>query len=140
MADFVKLAATAKRLVEANGRAVTLFKINRDPDAPAEPWRGTSTPAAPGSGGLEIPDVVVAFVPATGGGFGKMIQDLGGTLQVAFDQVGLLASDSLPAGVTPTNVEEADAIRDGSDLWKIVTRGHLRPASKSLLFVLGLKR
>ena len=40
MADFVKLAATAQRLVEANGRAVDLFRVNRTPDDPARPWRG----------------------------------------------------------------------------------------------------
>lgn len=140
MADLVKLAATAKRLVEANGRAVAAFKVNRDPDAPAEPWRGTSTTAAPGDGGLQIPNVLMAFVPATGGGFGKLLANGAGSLVVAFDQVGLLASASLPAGATPANVEECDALRDGDDLWKIVTRGHLRPATTSLLFVLGLKK
>lgn len=140
MVDMVAAAATAKRLVEANGRAVTLFKVNRTPDNASEPWRGTSTPPNAPDGGLEIPDVIVAFVPASGGGFGKLVADAGGSLSVAFDQVGLMASDSLPTGTTFEDVEQADTIRDGDDLWKIVTRGHLRPASKSILFVLGLKR
>lgn len=140
MADFVRAAATAKKLIEANGRAVTLFKLNRDPDDPSKPWRGTSTAPAVLSGGLQIADVKVAFVPASGSGFGKLVADAGGSLDVAFDQVGLLASDSLPTGVTPQDVEESDAVRDGSEIWKIVTRGHLKPASKSVMFFLGLKR
>lgn len=131
--------------MEENGRSVTLFKVNRDPDDAGEPWRGTSTPAAPGSGGLEIPDVIIAFVPvsaseSSGSGFGKLIADAAGELGSEFNQVGLLASDSLPTGVTPMNVEECDAIRDGADIWKIVSRGHLRPASTSVLFILGLTR
>jgi len=136
MTDFAKAAATALRLVEANGRAVVLFKVNRDPDDPARPWEGVSgAPTVPEDG--EIVPAIVAFVPATGGGFGKMIQDADGTLNVAFEQVGLLASSSMPPGSDP---EEFDSIRDGADLWKIVARGHLRPSTQSILFVLGLKR
>ncbi len=139
MVNFVKAAATAKRLVEANGRSVTLFRSNRTPANASQPWRGVSgSPTAP-EGGISA-DVTMAFVPATGGGFGKMIKDLGGQISVAFDQVGLLATDSLPTGVSASDVEGMDSIRDGSGIWKIVTRGHLRPADRSLLFVLGLKR
>tara|TARA_R110000822_G_scaffold120633_1_gene254106 strand:- start:1604 stop:1852 length:249 start_codon:yes stop_codon:yes gene_type:complete len=82
----------------------------------------------------------MAFVPATGSGFGKLVTDSGGSLGVAFEQVGLLATSSLPAGVVAADVEGMDSIRDGDDLWKIVTRGHLRPADTSLLFVLALTR
>lgn len=139
MTDFVKAAATAKRLVEANGRAVTLFLSNRTPDDPSKPWRGSSSQPHPSKDGAQIP-VTMAFVPASGSGFGKMIQDTGGSLVVAFDQVGLLASDSIPARFAPKDVEECDRVRDGDDIWKVITRGHLRPATKSLLFVLGLTR
>ena len=140
MVNFAKLAATAKRLVEANGRAVDLFRVNRTPDDPARPWRGVSgSPTAP-EGGYIATGLLMAFVPPTGGGFGKLLQDDDGELDVAFDQIGLLASDSLPAGVTPEDVEQADAIRDGNDIWKIVLRSHLRPASRSILFTMGLKR
>jgi hypothetical protein len=137
--DFVKAAATAKRLVEAAGRPVDLFRVNRTPDDPAQPWRGVSgSPTVP-EGGRIIP-VIVAFVPASGSGFGKLVTDSGGTLNVAFDQVGLLATDTLPTGVTPTDVEQMDSMRDGDDIWKIVARGHLRPGTRSVLFLLALKR
>lgn len=141
MADFTAAAATAQRLVEANGRAVDLLSSNRDPDDASRPWRGTSTaPGAP-SGGLELEGLVVAFVPASGSGFGRMIEDVAGELRVAYDQVGLLASDSVEAaGFTAADVEACDLLRDDDGkVWKIVTRGHLRPASTSVLFVLGLR-
>lgn len=136
MANSVKAANTAKKLVEKNGRTVQLFKYNRTPDDPAKPWLGTSSAPTASQGGEQV-SAKVAFVPATGSGFGKMLRDKEGELDVAFDQIGLLASDSLPDG---TNAEEFDSVRDGSDIWKVVTRGHLRPGDKSILFVLGLKR
>lgn len=139
MVDFVKAAATAKRLIEASGRTVELFKLNRTPANSAQPWRGNTNQPHDSKGGANI-RLTMAFVPASGSGFGKLIQENGGSLAVAFDQVGLVASDSLPAGFTPEDLEQADKVRDGSDVWRIVTRGHLRPATKSLLFVFGLKR
>lgn len=139
MPDFVKLAAVAKRLVEANGRAVKVIKANRTPADSTKPWQGTSATPHESEGGGQFP-VRVAFVPASGSGFGKMLQDAAGQLTVAFEQVGLLATDSIPSGFTFEDVEQADRLRDGSEVWKIVTRGHLRPGDTSLLFVLGLAR
>ena len=139
MANFTKAAATAKRLVEANGRRVELFRSNRTPDDTTKPWRGTSEQPHVSEGGAGFP-VVMAFVPASGGGFGKLLRDLAGSLQVTFEQMGLLASDSIPSGYTFQDVEQADRVRDGDDIWRIVVREHLRPASKSVLFMVGLAR
>ena len=138
----IKLAATAKRLIEKNGRAVDLFKTNRTPANPAQPWRGVSGAPTVPEGGVTIPSVIMAFVPAEANdeGFGKMINDGDGSLSVAFDQIGLLATDSLPTGITTLDVEQADAMRDGVDIWKIVKRGHLKPGDTSMIFALGLER
>lgn len=136
MVDYAKAAATAKRLIEAAGRDVDLFRVNRTPDNPAKPWHGVSgSPTVPEGGKVEPAKMV--FVPPAGSGFGKLIQDLTGELKVAFEQVGLLASSSLSAG---TDAEAFDSMRDGSDLWKIVLRGHLKPGDTSLIYVLGLAR
>lgn len=144
MPDFTRAAALAKRLIEASGRSVTLYKLDRTPDDPTKPWRGTDGPPSNAGGGKTIP-AIAAFVPASGSGMGKMVADAGGSLSVAFDQVALLATGSIPAGVTPDDIEECDSMLDetagGSEqVWKIVTRGHLRPASESIMFVLGVKR
>lgn len=134
-----ELAVDAQELVEEEGRSVELFKLNRTPDDATQPWRGTSTQSHQGQDGAAIP-VIMAFVPAQGGGFGKLMKDADGSLKVAFDQVGLLASNSIPSRFKPEDVEQCDMVRDGTDLWKIATRGHLRPSGNSVLFVLGLKR
>ena len=88
-----------------------------------------------------IGPVKVAFVPATGGGIGKLLFDSDESLRVKIDQVGLLATDSVTALTPPftaADVEQADTLRDGTRAYKIVSVGHLKPADTSLLLVLGL--
>jgi len=134
--NFTNLAATAKRLVEANGRTVTLYKENRDPDNAAEPWRGTSTAPDAGQGG-DTQTGIVAFVPAGESGLGRLASDSGGGLQVQLDQVGLLAATTVPG----VDVEVFDRMLDADGVhWKIVTREKLQPATTAVLWVLGLKR
>lgn len=135
MADFVKLAATAKRLVEKNGREVRLVKGNRTASDPAKPWRGSDAAPTPAKGGASV-TAIACFVPASGDGLGRLVQDTTGALVSAFDQVALVASDSV-AGVDLTGF---DKVVDRDELWRIIVRGELRPAGTSLLWVLGLKR
>ena len=142
MVDFVRASATAKRLIEKNGRVVSLFKLNREADDSTKPWRGSTRRPniAQGGGGIAVK---MAFVPPRGTGLGKNIErdPATGALSVLFDEVGLLASDSIPAPFTPKDVEEADTVIDDDDsVWRIVVREHLRPADKSVMFSLGLKR
>ncbi len=140
MVDFVALAATAKTLVEANGRDVTLYKKDTTPLVAGEPWRGPDMTAPDPAAG--IGPVKVAFVPASGGGFGKLLFDGDDSLRVKIDQVGLLATDSVTAltpARTAADVEAADTLVDGTRAYKIVSVGHLQPAETSMLFVLGLQ-
>ena len=139
MVDYARAAATAKTSIEKNGRTVAIFKANRTPTSASEPWRGNSSAPTVGQGGAEIP-VKMVFVPATGSGLGKLLQATGGSLAVAYDQVGLLAVDSIPSTFTVRDVELSDRLRDGTDIWRIVTKGHLKPGDTSILMVLGLKR
>ena len=140
MVDFASLAETAQTLVEANGRDVTLFKKDTTPANPAEPWRGPDLTAPDPAAG--IGPVKAAFVPATGGGFGKLLSDVDESLRRKVDQVCLLATSSvtdLTPAATAADVENADTLRDGTTVYKIVSVGHLKPADTSLLFVLGLR-
>lgn len=144
MPNYPKAAATAKRLIEAAGRPVKLYRANREPDDPAKPWLGSSAAATPGQGGLVVSGLRMAFVPpggGLGGIFGRSANDARGNLQQDFEQVALLASDSAAAaGVTAETVEACDSVLDGAQLWKIVERAQLKPGDRSLLFALGLSR
>lgn len=139
MVDYTKLAATAKRLIEANGRTVTLSKLNRDPADAAKPWRGPTTPPDEDEGGLSF-DVLAAFVPASGSGMGKMLFDSEESLAKRADQVALVATNSVTAaGFTAADLEECDVVTDGSTVWKIVQIAHLQPSITSLIFALAVK-
>jgi hypothetical protein len=62
--DYVKLAATAQRLIEANGRTVTIT-LEASSQAvidPTKPWRGNSRTALPADGGPVVltPNAVIS--------------------------------------------------------------------------------
>ena len=138
MVDFTRSAALAKRLVEKHGRSVTLYKENRDPSDPALPWQGNVETPHLSEGGAQFP-ILACFVPVRGAGLGTVFANREAELAINCDQVCLVASDSIPAGYTFEDVENADKVRDGDRVWSIVIREHLRPATKSVLFALGLK-
>lgn len=137
MPNFVKLAATAARLIEASGRTVTLLKYNRDPADAGEPWRGPITSAEPSEaeGGAAVPATAV-FVPASGGGFGSKATDREQTLVRDAQQIALVASNSIDGA----DLREFDALRDGADVWKIVSAEELRPGSTSLVWEVVLTK
>lgn len=139
MADFTRSAALAKRLIEKNGRAVTLVKSNRTPANVNQPWRGPSTAAPPASaqGGDEI-DAIAVFVPTSGSGLGRRTVDDPERPHIRnATDIALVASDSLGAGA---DLSVFDFLRDGSKLWKITGVQELRPSSTSVLWEVGLSR
>lgn len=135
MVNFTNAAATAKRLVEANGRSVSLVKHNRTPDSSSAPWRGSATTPASGTGGDPGTSVLACFV-SDAGGLGREVRDLDGQLVTEFDQTCLVAATSAPG----IDLEAYDRVLDGGVSWKIVGRAQLKPASTSVLWVLALKR
>lgn len=138
MVDYAKLATTAQRLVEANGREVTLFKMNRDPDDSSKPWRGPDTSDVPDDiEGGETLTVTAAFVGARGTGFGRDARERDETIVKDGVQFALIATDSLPDG---TNVREFNALKDGDELWRILFVGELRPSTAGLLWEVELSK
>jgi hypothetical protein len=130
VADFVKLAATAKRLIEKNGRTLSLYKRSTTPANALQPWRGTAAADADG----DPLDLIVCVVPASGSGFGRE-RVVDGELAEAFSEVGLIAASSVPAGV---DLERFSSLVDGKRAWKINKVGKLQPADVPLVFVLEL--
>ncbi len=129
MVDYTKLAATAKRLIEANGRTVTLYDASSTDADGAKPW-SAPVPSSPD----DTDSVIACFVPVGGAGLGYMLRDAATQLNQVINQECLIATTSL-------NVDDlrgADSISDGSRAWKIVTRQELAPGGTSLLWVFGL--
>ena len=129
MVDYAKLADTAKRLVEANGRDVTLHRRSRTPAVAGEPWRG------PAEAPEDSYTVRAAIVPASGSGFGTMFEDLPGDLVRKVTEVAIVASNSLAAGDDP---KQADSLVDGARAFKVQMVQELRPSTTSLVYLLGL--
>lgn len=130
MVDYTRLAATAKRLVEKNGRTLSLYKRSRTASAPLQPWRGT-VEQDPAGAGISVIGVVV---PAAGSGFGRA-RTVDGTLAESFDEVAIVAAASLPDGV---ELEGFSNLVDDSRSWKIDGVEKLKPGDTSLLYVLRL--
>jgi hypothetical protein len=128
VANFVALAATAKRLIDANGRAISIVRLSQVVSDPAKPWRG---PAAPrGAAATTVPGRG-AFVVLGGSGLGiKFKQDLPDSEVCLFP-----ASDD--AGQL---LEDFDEIIDGPNRWKIVECQVLQPADTRLIYFFQVAR
>lgn len=132
MVDFNRLAATAKRLIEANGRDITFEQSDRTPSDATKPWRGVNQPNV--AAGQATVTVKAAVVPSTGGRFGRT-RTADGDLVQTHDEVALVASDSLPSGV---DLKQYDRVVDDTRSWRIVGVQELRPATKSVIFEVRL--
>lgn len=133
MVDFVNLANTAQRLIEANGRQVTFRRDDRAPADPGKPYEGPAPTVTPGDGEELTP--IMAFVPPSGAGLG-ILRMIDPTLREQFDEVGLVAANSLPAG---TELERFDSVLDNGRPWRIGRVARLQPGTVPLLFAVGLK-
>lgn len=132
MVDYVKLSAAALRLIQTNGRVITLVQENKTPADPTQPWKGP-TP------GTETTDTISAvFVPPnTVRQFG--LTSLGkGTefidMMDRSEQIAIVNPEAREL-TTFSHIEEADKTR-----WGIIGLQLLKPADVQLLAFIGVRR
>lgn len=125
MVNYVRIAATAKRLIEENGRDVILIKKSRAPADSATPWRGPS-----GSGDNVVGTIKALIYP-------KEERSQDGELVYKGFEVAMLAHDSLAA---PVDLTTLDAIKDGGITYKIFKASKLGPGDTVLSYELHMKR
>ena len=129
MVDFVKLAATAKRLIEKNGRDITLVTpadtVLRDAN---KPWRGVDMAR---NNGNEVELIVkAAFLQVgTDTQFGEDEESESTLLIRDNSKIFLIASTSL--GVS--DIRSFTEIRDGTTVYNIVNITILKPADIELI-------
>lgn len=126
--NFTRLAQVADRLIGENGRTVTLVKLDRDAEASSSPWRGPD-PATP------VEELTVTAVLVDAADFGFVSTDLGNTIDRSSRKIALVAALDVPN----TNLEEFDLMRDGDDVWKIVTVRELQPGTTTVLYQIELE-
>ena len=130
--DYVQLAATAKALVDANGRQITIIRFDQTPADADKPWNGPSDPDA-------SPDatatVVGCFVSTDERVFGGLTLD--DDLLKRTSEVCLVA----PGTVSPPfDLLTANEIIDGSVHKKISFVQSLKPGAVTLLYFIGVAR
>jgi len=134
VANFVRLAEVARRLVSENGRSVIVERDDTAAGDAAKPWLGPDdVPDTPSGGALLT--VTMAFVPPSGGGFGFMRRQDGAVMDTV-DQVGLVAATD--TGLAGADLETFTRVRDGTRVFRIQFVERLQPAATALLYTLGL--
>ena len=130
MVDYVKIAATAKRLVEANGRQITFIRPDETPDDPAKPWLGST--------GADTSTLLYGvFVPP------NTVRQFGLTaLGEGTDFKGLVSISEQIAIVFPEteDLREYTHLLDGTVRWGIIGIQVLRPGATQILAFVGVRR
>ena len=134
MVDYVRLAATAKRLIDKNGRAISIVKLERDPVDGAKPWRGDPSPRDTGQPEATATTIGVFVEPGSikHWGFMEISEELIGR----WEQVVMVSGN----GVNQVDLEEYDEVVDGTIRWRIQNVIKLKPADLTMIYALGLSR
>ena len=129
MVNFVSLAATAERLIEANGRSMQLTKRGgTTPLDPAEPWRGDTTT---GDTVFSVIAVEVEFEN----------EDFDGTLVRRGDKKMLVAANSVDdASSGAVDIEEFDEVLDGAKIWRIEQVNAIIPGPTRIMYELQVRK
>lgn len=123
MVDYTSLAATAKRLIEKNGRTVTITKMSQTPADPAKPHRARN-PAADTS--VTPTAVVVPFESEQVDGSNVMVDD----------KMVMVAQES----VSGVDLKSFDRLTDGSDEYDIVKVKKVNPGPTSVVYMIQVRR
>lgn len=127
--NYTNMRALAKRLVEENGRTVSLVRLDQVNDSdPAMPWRGTT-----GASEISI-DVIAVMVP-----YEK--EDFEGTLVKRGDMQAIVAATSVEAE-NPANVqiEDYDFLDDDGERWRIMGADRINPGDLRIVYILHLRK
>jgi hypothetical protein len=129
--DFVKLAATANKLVAKNGRSVVFNKLGKTPADPAFPWEGPADPRSPIQATVTARGSFVEPDNASRLGFDAQTSELVKQSQ----QIMIVGQPT-----TGETLEDFDEVVDGAETWKITLVTKLKPADVTLLYFVGLKK
>lgn len=125
MVNYVKSAALAKRLIEANGRDVVLHRKTRTPEVSGEPWRGPN-PATSSVVGT----VKAVFYPIED-------KDSDDTLNRRGEQRMLVAHDSLSPS---QNLSDIDHVTDDGTVYKVTQANRIGPGATIVAYEFIVKR
>jgi hypothetical protein len=133
MVDYVSLAATAKRLITANGREVTFVRFNRTAADAAKPWKGAADPRTDPDASETLDAVFVEPSSAVRLGISTVNSELvKRSTQILIAAPGSDFAEDLS---TFEEVIDSDGVK-----WRITTSEKLKPAEVTLLYFIGVAR
>lgn len=132
--DYNKLALTSKRLIDKNGRNITLTKLGAGIADPDKPWRGTQVVT-------ETDPVITKGVFAIGNtsipteSRGLAFDWVDSELLKVTRHVCIVAAEGLPV------LDEYKVMHEEGQTkpWNIIWGQCLQPGTKRILYVFGLK-
>lgn len=130
MPDYVKLAATAERLIRNNGRSITFVKLDETAADPSEPWNGpASNETTLALNGVFVPPNTVRQFGLSALGEGTEFRDL-----VTFSEQVIITAQG------ENDLREYTKVIDRSDRWGIIGLQVLRPGDTTLIAFVGVRR
>lgn len=127
--NYTSILATAQRLINANGRTVSVIRLSRALDDAGKPWRGTANPRTTPDATQSLKGVFVSAGSAT---------DLGFLTEVP-ETIALEHKFMITAAVTGVELEDYDEVVDDSKYYKIVRCQKLQPGDTALLYFFELE-
>lgn len=128
--DYTSFRNLAERLIEVNGRTLSLVRRDQgNPTDPAKPWRG-STEAATIT--VIVKGIFIEFDA----------EDFDGTLVRRGDKRVLIADKSVTdegGGSANLKIEDYDHILDGGTRWKIMKAELIEPGDTRIMFDLHVR-
>lgn len=131
MVNYANLKSLAERLIEANGRTLTLVRRDQgNPAVTAQPWRA-STEAAEIS--FDVKGVFTEFEK----------EDFDGSLVRRGDKRVLVSDQSVldeSAGAANLKIEDYDHILDGGVRWKILSVELIQPGPTRIFYDIHVRQ
>lgn len=125
--NYVRLAALAKRLIEANGRTVTFNQLAVSSD-PATPWRADAPAIA------QTVTQKAAFVSLSARHLG---------IELTQDQLNLRANEMVMAGTADSlsvDMLRINQIVDGTETFAVQWVQTIKPGDTAVFYAYGIKR
>lgn len=130
--NYTQLAATAKALVDANGRDVTVIRFDQTPQDTNKPWNGPADPDATPDATATVKGCFVSTDERVLGGLTVDEDLLKRTSEVCLIAPGTVSP--------PYDLRTANEIIDGTEHLKITFVQRLKPADVVLLYFVGVAR
>lgn len=131
MVDYVAFQLLAERLINENGRPLTLQREDQVNAAdPAEPWRA---PAITEQVTLAVVGVFIEYEK----------EDFDGSLIRRGDKRVLVAAkdtEDVQTGNENIKVEDFDTLLDGTVVWKIITVETIEPGSLRIMYDIQVRK